>query len=53
MCCAIVALAMTLLASWRSVSDTLTGRLQSNILFEAIVGAVIVVIVAILGILPP
>lgn len=26
MCCAIVALAMTLLASWRSVSDTLTGR---------------------------
>ncbi|MFL9868781.1 hypothetical protein PQR67_31810 [Paraburkholderia fungorum] len=26
MCCAIVALAMTLLASWRSVSGTLTGR---------------------------
>lgn len=26
MCCAIVALAMTLLASWRSVSGTLIGR---------------------------
>lgn len=26
MCCAIVALTMTLLASWRSVSSTLTGR---------------------------
>ncbi|MFL9929481.1 hypothetical protein P0D88_09495 [Paraburkholderia sp. RL18-103-BIB-C] len=26
MCCAIVALTMTLLAGWRSVSDTLGGR---------------------------
>ncbi|MDR6409270.1 hypothetical protein [Paraburkholderia terricola] len=26
MCCAIVALGMTLLASWRSVSGTLVGR---------------------------
>jgi hypothetical protein len=26
MCCAIVALAIALLASWRSVSSTLTGR---------------------------
>ncbi|HYS63999.1 MAG TPA: hypothetical protein VEN30_09345 [Paraburkholderia sp.] len=42
MCCAIVALAMTLLASWRSVSSTLVGRagwLRRMAIVAAAIGA--------------